>query len=105
MGNKISSEESLYLRKRVQISAVSKKPSAGKCCRLNRNPIEGHSVLKNWLFRNWIVRFKNLSFRAGLKLGGNQRDMDLIFLGKTITEESGSPGGIGNFSKRCRNLN
>src|SRR6056300_618633 len=29
----------------VQICAISEKPSAGKYCRLNRNPTEKHSVL------------------------------------------------------------
>jgi len=52
-----------YLRKRVQICAISEKPSAGKYCRLNRNPTEKHSVLKSWLSRYWSVRFEILSLR------------------------------------------
>jgi len=59
--------KNIYLRKRVQICAISEKPSAGKCCRLNRNPTEKRSVLKSWLSRNWSVRFENLSLRATLK--------------------------------------
>jgi hypothetical protein len=39
-------QKSVYLRKRVKICAASEKPSADKCCRLNRNPTEKHSVLK-----------------------------------------------------------
>jgi hypothetical protein len=52
-----------YLRKRVQICAISEKPSAGKYCRLNRNPTEKHSVLKSWLSRYWSVRFEIRSLR------------------------------------------
>ena len=57
-----------YLRKRVQICAISEKPSAGKYCRLNRNPTEKHSVLKSWLSRYWSVRFEILSLRSALLL-------------------------------------
>jgi hypothetical protein len=48
----------------VQICAISEKPSAGKYCRLNRNPTEKHSVLKSWLSRYWSVRFEILSLRG-----------------------------------------
>jgi len=56
-----------YLRKRVQICAISEKPSAGKYCRLNRNPTEKHSVLKSWLSRYWSVRFEILSLRPSAR--------------------------------------
>ena len=57
-------DENNYLSKRVQICASSEKPSAGKSCRLNRNPTEKHSVLKSWLSRNWSVRFEIPSLRC-----------------------------------------